>query len=269
MHATYGSYSTPQGRMLANFLLWRDGDDYCMQLPHELAEPIRNRLSMHILRARVKAIDVSAEYGLLGLAGTDAEATLKPWFPDLPAAPMTMAKDTRAVLVRLGADRFQVIAEPTLARELMAGLAATGGAADSDYWNWLEIRAGIPWITPATQDQFVPQMANLDLIGGVSFNKGCYPGQEIVARMHFLGRLKQRMYLAHIAAEQAPPAGEKLYSAEFGEQACGTIVNAAPSPDGGFDLLAVVQISCADSQAVHAGTPDGPVLKFLNLPYKP
>ncbi|MBI2289829.1 MAG: folate-binding protein YgfZ, partial [Betaproteobacteria bacterium] len=135
-------------------------------------------------------------------------------------------------------------------------------------WDWLDIRAGIPFITPATQDQFVPQMANLDAIGGVSFNKGCYPGQEIVARMHYLGRLKQRMYLASVAADEAPQPGDKLYSADTGEQSCGMIVNAAAAPDGGFDMLAVMQIESAQRGEVHWKSPDGPRLKFSDLPYK-
>jgi folate-binding Fe-S cluster repair protein YgfZ len=110
-------------------------------------------------------------------------------------------------------------------------------------------------------------MVNLDRIGGVSFTKGCYPGQEIVARMHYLGRLKQRMYLAHIATETAPQPGDKLFSAEFGEQATGAIVNAAGALQGGYDVLAVVHISSTDAGCVRWQRPDGPQLVFLPLPY--
>ena len=110
-------------------------------------------------------------------------------------------------------------------------------------------------------------MVNLDLIGGVSLTKGCYPGQEIVARMHYRGTLKQRMYLANIADSDLPQPGEKLYSPDFGEQACGTIVNAARSPEGGHDVLAVIQIASAEKGDIHWKAADGLPLKFLTLPY--
>ena len=111
-------------------------------------------------------------------------------------------------------------------------------------WQWLTIRAGIPVITAATSDLFVPQAANWDALGGISFQKGCYTGQEIVARTQYLGRLKERSLLAHL--DGAPPApGERSYSATFGDQSCGTVVNAAASPDGGSDLLAVLQLAAA------------------------
>jgi hypothetical protein len=109
-------------------------------------------------------------------------------------------------------------------------------------------------------------MANLELLGGVSFTKGCYPGQEIVARMKYLGRLKERMYLAYVPCAAA--AGDKLYSAEFGEQASGMIANAAPAPAGGSDVLAVMRVSSAQAGDVHLGAPDGPQLEFLQLPYE-
>ena len=146
-------------------------------------------------------------------------------------------------------------------------LAHQTEVTEPQHWDWLDIRAGIPVVGPATQEAFVPQMANLDLIGGVSFTKGCYPGQEIVARMHYRGTLKQRMYLANVGGTQLPQPGDKLFSPEFGEQACGTIVNGAPSPEGGQDVLAVIQIASAEKGAVHWKSPNGPALKFMQLPY--
>jgi tRNA-modifying protein YgfZ len=132
-------------------------------------------------------------------------------------------------------------------------------------WNLLDIRAGIAWITPATQEQFVAQMTNYELIGGVDFKKGCYPGQEIVARTQYLGKLKRRMYRIHV--DSALAAGDELFSADFDGQASGMIVNAAPAPNGGFEALAVIQIESAASQTMHVRTIDGPILKILDLPY--
>jgi tRNA-modifying protein YgfZ len=131
----------------------------------------------------------------------------------------------------------------------------------------LNIRAGIPVITPATQEQFVLQMTNLDLLGGVSFKKGCYPGQEIVARTHYLGKQKRRMYMAHIDSATTPMAGMEVFSAEMQGQACGMIINASEAPGGGFDLLVVMQISSQASGDVHLQTIDGAKLNFLTLPY--
>ena len=266
--AQYGSYNTPKGRMLASFLLWRGGADYYMQLPRTLAEPIRKRLSMYILRSKVKATDVSSEYVVFGLAGAAAAAALKPWFQNLPPAPLTLTTAQDMSLLRLATDRFEIVVAANRAAEIQDALGKSATLVASAVWDSLDIRAGIPYITPATQEQFVPQMANLDLIGGVSFSKGCYPGQEIVARMHNLGRLKQRMYLANVVADEAPLPGDKLFSSDFGEQACGMIVNSAPSPDGGHDVLAVIQIESANRGVVHSKSPSGAPLRFLELPYK-
>ena len=164
-------------------------------------------------------------------------------------------------------DRFQIAAAKDKAPRILDALAAGAEKVDAARWEWLDIRAGIPTITPATQEAFVPQMVNLDLIGGVSFEKGCYPGQEIVARMHYRGTLKQRMFLASITGTDGPQPGDKVYGGGFGDQACGTIVNAARSPGGGCDALAVIQIAGADAGGLHWKTPDGPLLKLLPLPY--
>ena len=266
--ATYGSYGTPQGRMLATFLLWRDARGYLMQLPRELCPTILQRLSMYILRALVKAHDATAEHILIGVSGAPAEAALKSLFPTVPASALALVTHAKAGILRLDTQRFELVAPAAESAGLVAALGKHAARVEPDAWELTDIRAGIPVITTATQDQFVPQMANLDLIGGVSFNKGCYPGQEIVARMHFLGRLKQRMYLANIKSDTPPRPGDKLYSATTGEQAGGMIVNAAPAPDGGHDVLAVMRIENAAAGDVHLSSLEGPLLTLLPLPYQ-
>ena len=140
-------------------------------------------------------------------------------------------------------------------------------AAGAPCWDWLTIRAGIPVVTPATQEQFVLQMTNLDILGGVSFKKGCFPGQEIVARTHYLGKQKRRMYLAHVEADDVPVAGNELFSEDMPAQACGMVINVSHAPGGGFDLLGVMQISSYDNQHVHLNSAQGEKLNFLPLPY--
>jgi len=266
--ALYGSYNTAKGRMLASFLLWRDDTGYVMQLPRVLCEAIRKRLSMYVLRSKVKAFDVSENYVLLGIAGTTAEMLLRPLFDNIPSTTLAMSTTAGAHLLRLDATRFEIMADPQSGDEIRSTLIACGVPISEAAWDWTNIQAGIPFITPATQDQFVPQMANLDLINGVSFTKGCYPGQEIVARMHYLGKLKQRMYLADITGPDVPQPGDKLYSADTGEQATGMIVNAAPSPAGGYAALAVMHIASFNGGEVRLKSSDGPLLKFVALPYK-
>jgi folate-binding protein YgfZ len=266
--AQYSSHCTPKGRMLANFLLWQNaGGDYLMQLPAELQGGTQKRLGMFVLRSKVKVRDAADEVVRIGLAGSGAEALLQEHFHALPDDLMGMANTDTMSLLRLSAERFQINVQPEHAAALWDTLKQGSTPVGAGVWQWLEIRAGIPTITAATQEHFVPQMVNYERIGGVNFKKGCYPGQEIVARTQYLGKLKRHMYLAHVATPGVPAAGDELYSADMEGQASGMIVNAERSPDGGFDVLAVIQISSAEASPVHWKTSDGPVLELLPLPY--
>jgi len=266
--STFGAYCTPKGRMLVSFLLWRSDQGYFMQLPSSLREPIQKQLSKFILRSKVKTTDVTGDSVLIGVSGNDAAALMQRVIGQAPQGERGVAHTSDATVIRLPGNRFEIAAAKDKAPRVLEVLASGAETTGQEHWEWLDIRAGIPTILPSTQEAFVPQMVNLDLIGGVSFEKGCYPGQEIVARMHYRGTLKQRMYLACIAANERPQPGDKLYGAGFGEQACGTIVNAASSPQGGYDTLAVIQIAAAEKNDVHWKALEGPLLKLLPLPYE-
>ena len=263
---TYGAYCTPKGRVLATFLLWHTEQGYFMQLPSSLREPIRKQLTKFILRSKVKAEDASTEWSLHGISGSDAGTIVERAVGSVPRGTHEIASSTNVMAIRLSGERY-LIAGAEAHKEKLNEALSRGRKGELEHWDWLKVRAGIPTILPVTQEEFVPQMVNLDLIGGVSFEKGCYPGQEIVARMHYRGTLKQRMYLANVPGPDRPQPGEKLYSPTFGEQACGTIVNAARSPDGGHDALAVIQIASTETGNVHWNTQKGPALKLLPLPY--
>lgn len=265
-HAQLSSLNSPKGRMLATLLIWRVEADYFLHLPRSLSAAILKRLSMFVLRAKVKIEDVSTQQICLGLSGPGAAALLQ-HLGSVPQHAYAVELHDGSSVICLGAQRFQINATPQQAPALWQKLCAGARPAGSACWDWLNIRAGIPVITPATQEQFVPQMANLELIGGISFKKGCYPGQEIVARMQYLGKLKRRMYLAHMAGDALPQAGDELYSADMEGQASGMVVNTAAAPGGGCDLLAVVQISSRETQSVHWQSLQGTELKFLPLPY--
>ena len=265
----FSGYCTPKGRLLASALLWRNESGYVLQLPAVLREAIQKRLSMYVLRSKVKITDVSAEYACMGIDGRDAAQTLKRIAGEVPGAPHEVMHGNGVTVLKLPADRYQIVVPRARADAMCTALAANAKAGDATRWDWLDIRAGIATILPATQEEFVPQMVNFDAIGAVSFNKGCYPGQEIVARMHYLGKLKQRMVLAHVATDAAPRPGDKLYSASLADQAGGMIANAAPAPGGGHDVLAVIQTASLDAaEPVHLRTPDGPPLERLPLPYR-
>lgn len=263
--AQRSSFNTAKGRMLATFLIWQRDGDYFLQLSRTLTAPVQKKLSMYVLRSKVKVSDVSDEFVALGIS--DALLTAK---LGLPESTLATTSSDAAQLIRIGDRRFQLICPADQASTWWQRLRAESGSlrpVGSACWDWQDIHAGIPLVTLATQEQFVPQMANMEVIGGVNFKKGCYPGQEIVARMQYLGKAKRRMYLAHIGGDTLPRPGDTLFSTSPDENAHGLVVNAASSPDGGFDLLGVLPIASREHNAVHLGSAAGERLDFLPLPY--
>ncbi len=265
--AQLSSFNSPKGRMLATFLIWQQDAEYFLQLPRSLTAAIHKKLSMYVMRSKVKVSDVSDEVVSLGLSGNDAAAILEQHFNSTLNQDWAVVQHDQASIIRIATDRCQINTSAQHAATLWTSLAKSAQTAGSGCWDWLNIRAGIPVVTAATQEQFVLQMANLDLLGGVSFKKGCFPGQEIVARTHYLGKQKRRLFLAHIDSDTAPKAGNEIYSEEMPDQPCGMVMNATGAPGGGFDLLAVMQISSREFDRVHFQSQQGPVLKFLPLPY--
>jgi len=263
----YGAYCTPKGRVLANFLLWREPDALCMLLPRSVLPGIRKRLQMYVLRSKVAIADRSDALVVIGAAGPEAERAVASLAGTPPRSPLRVARRDAVTAIALAAARFVVLAPSASGPEAWGRLSAALRPVGAACWDWLEIANGWPWITADTQDQFVPQMANLELLGGVSFRKGCYPGQEIVARMQHLGTPKRRLYRAHVRADRLPAPSEPLYDEGPGDQAAGMIVNAAPAPGGGFDILAVVQTASAAGARVRLGSPAGAELHFRDLPY--
>jgi folate-binding protein YgfZ len=266
--AQWNGWCSPKGRLLATFLLLRTADRFLIMLPGEIAPAIAKRLAMYVLRSKVKIVDESELYARIGLAGARARANVASHWGRTPAAMQSVEKDG-AICVALGDDRFVALVPPKAAPamwDLLSSAEARGGA---DEWEWTSIQAGIPTIVAATQEAFVPQMANFDLVGGVSFSKGCYPGQEIVARTQYRGILKRRMALAHLGDGDRPAPGQSVYSSSFGEQAAGTIVNAARAPEGGFDALVVIQLESLAKGDLHLGSPNGPRLEIRRPPPSP
>lgn len=265
---------TPKGRLLATFLVWRENDDYLLALSADLHAAILKKLSMYVLRSKVKLTDATQERLLIGLAGTLSTTALGQHFT-LPSAPLSTTHHDTATLIQLGEERHIAVIKAT---------AEAGGSetackfwsslhdqahippAGLPAWHWLDIMAGIPQITLPTQEEFIPQMINYEVIGGVSFKKGCYPGQEIVARTQYLGKVKRRMYRAHLETG-TPQTGMTVFSTETGEQSCGMVVTAAPAPQGGHDALLVIPSNCAETGQLHLGTTAGALMHIQPLPY--
>ncbi|MEQ1668510.1 MAG: folate-binding protein, partial [Sulfuriferula sp.] len=263
--AQYSGLCSPKGRLLGSFLLWQQGDSTYLQLDAELQPALQKRLSMYILRAKVKARDARAEVVRVGIAGHNAASVVQMLAGCVLDTDMSTVEVAQFSIIRFTQTRYQITAPAADRDDLLAQLAQSASAIDAAQWQWLEIRAGVPTITLATQEQFVPQMVNFDLTNSVNFQKGCYTGQEIVARTQYLGKLKRRMYLVH--SDAAMMAGDEVYSPDMEGQAMGMVVNAQPAPDGGWDALTVMQISSVATQPLHVRSLDGALLTLQDLPY--
>jgi len=254
--ARLAGYCTAKGRLLASFVVWqRSPTELLLACSADLLAPTLKRLSMFVLRAKCSLSDASAELPLHGLAGATALEALG---SDAPPAPWTRRVHGEADIVRLpdvaGLPRF-----------LWAGNGApTLAPMNDEAWRWLEVHSGVPRIVAATAEQFVPQMVNLELVGGVSFQKGCYPGQEVVARSQYRGTLKRRAYL--FDSDGAAMPGQELFAESDPGQPAGVVASAARGPDGRYALLAETKIALA-GEPLHLGSLDGPRLRPAALPY--
>ncbi|OWW20021.1 YgfZ/GcvT domain-containing protein [Noviherbaspirillum denitrificans] len=268
--ARLAGYCSPKGRLLATFLMWQRDGAIMLQLPKQIQPAVQKRLQMFILRSKAKLNDVSGDWALLGLGGEGATAALAKWFPQPPASPYAKADSDAGSLIRLpdafGHPRFQWSAPPAVAESAWPELIKTLSPAATSLWRLTDIHAGVPQVTLPTQEQFVPQMVNFELIGGVNFKKGCYPGQEIVARSQYLGKLKRRMLLASIDVDGVAPGTEVYWSGDP-DQPCGMVVNAEHNPEGGTDCLVETKMTAIEEGTIRLGSATGSILRFAQLPY--
>jgi len=258
--AQHSAWCSAKGRMLASFLVFHNGADYQLQLSADLVMAILKRLQMFVLRSKVKLNDLSACREFIGLSGPQAEILLRQASLPVPALSLETSAFADGKVIRIDATRFEIIVSSEAAVALWRKLAEGARPVGTVVWQWLDIQAGIPLISEATREEFVPQMVNFDLLGGVSFHKGCYPGQEVIARTQYLGKVKRHLY--HVRATTPIAAGNALYAPENPEHPCGMVTNAAPAPGGGYAALAVVQEGCVVTGDVALGVPDGPRIEI-------
>lgn len=281
--AQWNGWCSVKGRLLVTFLIWRRGTDYFLMLPNALLPAILKRLGMFVLRAKVKLIDVStslmrfAVVNIMNTASNEADA-LHHLIANMPTADMRCCiLPQGGDVIRLSAWRVVVVAEIDVAINHWQSIAPKTILSGASTWDLGNIRAGTIDITPETQDAYVPQMANFELSGGVSFKKGCYPGQEIVARTQYRGILKRRMQRVAFQCSNVPLPGTSIYSPEFPEQACGTIALAAlvgardgdePSDSKNIEALVVAQIESLRPGSLYLDAAFTQPMTLLDLPYR-
>ena len=265
-------YCSPKGRLLATLLMWKNDQTIFLQLPRPIQAAIQKRLQMFVMRSKATLTDVTDNYAVLGLGGKAVGSALAPWFPELPSAPYAKIDNANGALIRSsdanGVARYQWITTPEIAIEAWENLSEKLPAVEDRVWRLGQIQAGVPQITLATQEQFVPQMINYEVVGGVNFKKGCYPGQEIVARSQYLGKLKRRAVLANVDAIDVA-AGTEVFSSVDPLQPCGMIVNAERLAHDGnaSSCLLEIKLAALETGSVHLGSASGPQLTFIPVPY--
>ncbi len=238
-------YCNPQGRLLACLRLWRQSPGYVLRLPRELVAPVMQRLQLFVLRAKVTLTDLSDHQRGLGLIGSTGPDGLAEYFTTVPTAIGQVVHERGCWIIRVPGEqpRFELYGAHDSLDALRRSLMPQVTVADTRVWQQHNIRAGLPEVYRATQDRFIPQMLNLDQLDGVAFDKGCYVGQEIVARTHYLGRLKRRMY--RLYSEHAPPLqpGDTLTIVGYDDaQANVQVVQAITTADTGVEFLGVLPI---------------------------
>jgi len=255
--ARLAAFCNAKGRMQASFVgLKRADGDILLVCSADLLQPTLKRLSMFVMRAKARLSDASSEFSVFGLAGDTTLSSTgvgTPW-----------AKHDRGDVSII--DLYPGDSNPRQLWVAPADHAAPQGTAlDPQLWAWGEVRSGVATVSAPVAEAFVPQMLNYESVGGVNFKKGCYPGQEVVARSQFRGSLKRRAFLVH--ALEPMHAGDLLYAASDPEQPVATVVQGAPAPQGGFDAIVSGQISAMLAGGLHVGRVDGPVVELQKLPY--
>lgn len=270
-HSQLSAYCTPKGRMLANFRIFKRDDTYYLRLPRTLLENTLKRLSMFVLMSKVTLTDASDSLVHFGFSGPNADGALKKAVGDCPQDTDQVLQISDYTVIRVAGPhpRFEIFGELEAMKTLWNKLDVDAAPVGAGPWEMLDILAGTPTIYPQTSEAFVPQMVNMQLLNGVNFKKGCYTGQEVVARMQYLGKLKRRMFMVKVITSDPVMPGDALYAAgSRSGQGTGNIVAAQPDPDGGHLALAVIDISDAEANALQLRDQDGPHIQLKDLPYQ-
>lgn len=263
------AFCNKKGRMVANFRAFEHRGNYFLSIKSNLVEQSIAHLQNYVIRSHVAIQDVSEQMIHLGVSGKNSTEFLTPFIENINQEIDSVSHNDDYIAVRVAGKqpRYEVFCSLEHAKALWRAISQQADVVDSSSWDYLNIQAGLPFIDAGTSGEFVPQMANMELINGISFTKGCYTGQEIVARMHYLGKLKKRCYKINIDTDKKPNNGDKLFAenARAGQNT-GAIIQAEKNPESGYDALAVIQI--ADIQTnLFLHDADGPKVTIEELPY--
>lgn len=262
--ASLGARCTQKGRMQSSFRILLQGDGVLMAMATELLEPQLADLKKYAVFSKSKLTNESAAWVRFGIVQGDS--ALAGFGLELPADTDSVARHDDLIAVRVSPDRAELWVPADQADSITGKMSAVLAPGDLNQWLLGQIRAGIGQVMPATREMFIPQMLNLQAVGGVSFKKGCYTGQEIVARMQYLGKLKRRLYRLSLPAGELPEPGTSLFSSSHGSS-IGEVVIAAHA-ERNVELLAVLQAEAAEGGDIHLGALEGPALQLLDLPYE-
>ncbi len=262
------AWCNAKGRVLINFLLFKYHDVYYLLLPDEHVLNTLKRLQLYVLRADVNLENAGEQLLRIGLSGERISSLLQEQlFPPTEINQCVSADNILVIKIHGIQPRYIMLSDfDHLKSFWQTATAKNIRLVGTSAWVLLDILSGIPKVLLETTESFVPQMLNLQAIGGINFKKGCYVGQEVVARMKYLGRLKRRLYLINIEAEFPPLPGELLFLTHNDSESIGKIVNAQPHPDGGIVALAVIMIEHADKD-LRLNSAEGFPIKLLELPY--
>jgi hypothetical protein len=261
--AQRSSYSSPKGRAIATFQLALRQGTYYLSLPADILEPVLKRLRMFVMRSQVALEDATDSLVHFGYSDPQGEARLSDIIGTIPMQPLDVVQSGNLTIIRHPAPvpRFEVLGELDDACELWSRLGVNAAGVGRNAWDYYDVEAGIPHVTAASTEAWVPQMMNLHLIDAISFNKGCFPGQEVVARLKYLGKSKRQTYRLGIDSVALPAIGTVVKNT--GDAEAGKVLNAALNPDGKAEVLAVMKTAEAGNEL----SLDGHAVTVLDLPY--
>ena len=271
----FAGYCTAKGRLMASFWITRqnikselneDVPQYQLLISSDLAQSLSKRLSMFVLRSKVKVIDQTGQhivYGLLDQNNSQLALLEKLSSIGVVVAELPSVRSN-------GNDCQRYLLSCPIAQEAsIQDISNDNTKSSINDWNWLEVQSGIPRITESTFEQFVPQMINMESLKGIDFQKGCYPGQEVVARSQYRGTIKRRLQIGHLNINTDVAIGTEIFHSEDPSQPCGMVVLSAPHPsiNQRIDIQAECKLEALESGSIHLGSANGPVIQFVTLPY--
>ena len=267
-NAQLTSYCTPKGRMLATLHICQFNSNYLLILSADIAAEVIKRLQMFVMRSQVE-ITPADKYSITGICHDPSATIFQTVNLEIPKDEYQSTANDSAICIKIPGvqSRYMLIGNNDIEDKISKHDNDTLQVFSHDYWKWLDILSGIPTINKSTQEAFVPQMANMELINGVSFSKGCYPGQEIVARLHYIGNANRRMFRVHCQDAESINDGDDIYTVG-GNQSIGKVLSVILHEDKSADALAVIRLEAVKQGQLVIGSSSGSPLQIKELPYE-